>query len=236
MRHHPVLYAMCIALTLTLALHANAQASEPVPSDAEIIAAQDNSTLLVVNGEAVPRWMFDNALRDVLGTNNTAENVREHELLHRQRAILDNLVVMELLEQEAHRQGLTVSLSGGALRTAIVRNGFDSPEDFRRTLAKAGMTEKQYTTIWSQQASANRLVDEKVAASVSVSEDELRDRFEQDKHKYRNASFEDVRDQLLSVVAGEKRHAAFERYLASLLDKADVRVVDPHLRAVYEDR
>lgn len=231
------LFLSILCFALTLAVPDVAICSEAIPSDAEIIAAQDNSTLLEVNGEAVPRWMFDNALRDVLRKDDaSSEESGSSSLAQHQRDVLDNLVAMKLLEQQARRQGLTVELSGGALRATIIRNGYKKQEDFRQALAKAGMTEQQYSEIWSQQASVNRLVAEKIVASVDVAEDQVLARYELDKEKYPGASFQDVSEQLHTILLEEKRRAAFDSYLAKLIDAADVRVADPHLKAIYERR
>jgi hypothetical protein len=205
-----------------------------LPTDAEIMAAQDVSPLLRVNGQEVPRWMFDNAMRDrLLQKGASAAELTPNELAGHQREILKNLVLMEALEQEAKRYGLEVGVAGGALRSQIIRGRYKSQEDFRRALANAGMTEKQFAAIWQQQASVNRLIDEKVLAGLYVREAEVQARYERDKAKYPGASLEDIRDQLIGVLSAERRQNAFARYTEDLLARTKVEVLDPALEEAY---
>lgn len=161
-----------------------AQDSAPIPSDEQIMAKQDTSPIISVNGENIPRWMFENALRDRLRSAGDADAPASVE---QQRAILDNLIAMEVLEQEAIRQGHEVRIGGGALRANIIGSRYKDHDSFRRALSEAGMTEAQFAGIWQQQASVNRLIEVEILSGVAVSDEELHARFEQDRHKYKQA-------------------------------------------------
>ena len=231
-----VVFAMALSMLLWVPVWAIAEevAPSPLPSDAEIMAAQDTSPVLRVNGQEVPRWMFDNALRDrLLQADASAAELAPEELAVHQRAILHNLILMEALEQEAGHHGLGINVAGGALRAHIIRSGYKSYDDFRRALAKAGMTERQYGAIWQQQAAVNRLVDEKVLADVSVSETEVKARFKEDKAKYPGATLDDIRDQLTGVLLQERNQEVFARYTEDLLARTKVEIMDSALEEAY---
>jgi peptidyl-prolyl cis-trans isomerase C len=177
-----VIFGLLALLLVGLPARAD-ERNAAIPTDEEILALQDASAIITVNGRDVPRWMYDNALRDAQNHGSAgAESVNgEAGLRH---VILHNLVDMEVLYQEAERRGMRVNLAGGVLRSRIIGNRYETMDDFRRTLAEAGMTESQYAELWRQQASVNQFLNEAVLAEIEVSARELQARYEQDKGKY----------------------------------------------------
>ncbi len=155
-----------------------------VPTDEEIMAKQDGSALISVNGVDVPKWMFDNALRDDLRKvqKDKTQIVDENAV---KKGVVQNLIDMELLHQESQRQGLEVNEAGGHLRSAIMGARYrNKPDEFQRVLAAAGMTIKQYGIIWQQQASVNQLLTAKILNKIQVQEEEIAARYEKDKHMF----------------------------------------------------
>ena len=161
-----------------------AQTAEPMPTDEEIMARQNGDPLVTVNGVDIPKWMFDNAFRDAVATAKKNAPDEPVDELEKKQIILRNLVEMEVLFQEAKRRDMAVNLAGGALRGQIIAGRHKSKDDFRRALAVAGMTEKQYAEIWRQQASVNQMVEGALLSKIEVSDDELEARYEKDKGKY----------------------------------------------------
>lgn len=147
-------------------------------------AAQDDTPVVRVNGKALPHWLFDNALRDKLA-GQTPEDKERYRI---EKEILDNLIDMELLSADAARLGLTVGEAGGHLRLAIVERSYKSPEAFDQSLAKAGMTRRQYADLWQQQATVNQLVEEKIQAGVTVSDQELEETYKEQKERFQRPS------------------------------------------------
>jgi len=179
-KYVPLSVLLILFLAFSPARAGEEEEAAPVPADEEILARQDASSIISVNGRDIPRWMYDNALRDALA-RAAGENA---DVAEKQRIILHNLVDMEVLHQEAGERGMTVNLAGGVLRSKVIGRRYKSMDEFRRVLAGAGMTEKQFAGIWQQQASVNQLIDKVVLAGIDVSGEELRARYEQDKHKY----------------------------------------------------
>ncbi|WP_028588232.1 SurA N-terminal domain-containing protein [Desulfocurvus vexinensis] len=171
------------AAALALALGAGSiLAQEQAPAPQAPALQQDTRTLLVVDDAQVPRWMFDNALRDKLGQAQ-AQGRTVDDALRRELAagVLDNLIQMELLAAEARRRGVQASPQAGELRAGIVAAQSGSEQEFAARLAKAGMTREQYVVLWQQQASVNRLVEEVIQPGITLSEVELRARYMRDR-------------------------------------------------------
>ncbi len=155
----------------------------PVPTDEEVVAKQDGSALISVNGVDVPKWMFDNALRDGLrkAKKDATQAVDENAV---KKSVLQNLIDMEVLYQEAKKEGFAVNEAGGYLRNSIIGARYKKPGEFKRVLAAAGMTEKQYASIWQQQASVNTLLSTNILEKIEVQEEEIVARYEKDKHTF----------------------------------------------------
>ncbi len=178
--------ALTLAMLLcmpSLALSEEKKAEPAIPTDKEIMALQDSSTLMTVNNVNIPKWMYDNSLRDALkkAKKNKNDAIDENAV---KVEVLQNLIDMELLEQEAKKEGFGVNEAGGHLRSSIVSARYKKEGEFRRILAAAGMTEKQYGLIWQQQASVNQLLNSHILDKVEVSEEELKALYEKEKHTY----------------------------------------------------
>ncbi len=157
--------------------------ADAIPTDTEIMAKQDSSILMSINGVEIQKWMYDNGLRDGLikAKREKKEAIDENSI---KKEVLQNLIDMEVLYQEAKRQDLLVNTAGGHFRSTIIGARYKKPGEFKKVLAAAGMTENQYAGIWQQQASVNQLLTEKILKAVEVSEGELVARYEQDKDTF----------------------------------------------------
>ncbi len=176
------------------------------------LAAQDNTPIVRVEGKAVPRWMFANALHDRLAGKSPSEE----ELHQIEDKTIDNLVGMELLSSEAARLGLAAGEAGGQLRLAIVERSYKSPEAFNQSLAEAGMTRQQYADLWRQQAAVNRLVDEKIKPGVIVTKQELEQMYQEEKKSFQRPPR--VRASHILIKVDEK---ATEQERAATREKAE---------------
>lgn len=148
------------------------------------VVTQDTRTMVEVNGVAVPRWMFDNALRDKIAQAEASGRTVDAALRGKLgQEVLDNLIQMELLAAEARRRGVEANRAAGELRVRIVAAQSGSEEKFNARIAQAGMTREQYVAIWQQQVSVNRLVEEVIRPGIEISENDLRFRYLRDREQ-----------------------------------------------------
>jgi hypothetical protein len=190
----------------------------------QTLAGQNNEPIVRINGRDIPHWMFDNALRDRVGDKKPSKQA----LNKAREEILANLIDMELLAAEANRLGLAVGQAGGMLRLAIVERSYKSPEAFNQSLAEAGMTRRQYADLWRQQATVNRLVAEKIEAQVSVTEEEIKQIYEEEKQPFETkdetSPLEKAHPRLSEAIRKAKAKMALDKYLADLRSKANIEV------------
>ena len=177
-----VIAALCLGLwpLAGVAAQSAEETREIAAIEQQVLAGQRSDPVAVVNGQAIPHWMFDNALRDRLASLPAAERDNPETLVRERQAILDNLLKMELLSQEAARHGVEADVAAGLLRAGIMARAHGNDLLFAKALAKAGMTRQQYVDIWKQQVSVNRLVSEVLQPTIVIEEDAMRARYAQD--------------------------------------------------------
>ena len=100
--------------------------------------AQIPAVLARVNGEAIEKWEFDNAVKSVeqrAGGPVPAE--RRDEIL---RGVLDQLVTLHLLAQESKGRHIEVSDADIDGQIARIKQNYPNEEAFNKDVAAQGMT------------------------------------------------------------------------------------------------
>ena len=106
-------------------------APKPVPPEIPNVLAR-------VNGEAIERWEFDNAVKRIearAGAPVPAE--KRDEVL---RGVLDQLVAYHLLAQESRARKIAVGDQDVEARLAEIRKSFPSEDAFKQGIAAQGLT------------------------------------------------------------------------------------------------
>lgn len=147
--------------------------------------AGPDSPVAEVGGVSIPRWMFENAYRDRVRSEERRSGPLSTDAAGRIRSeIMDNLISMELLAQEAGRTGIVMSPGAGELRLRIVERSFKDKASFETALHDAGMDRERYRSVWQQQALVNRYVDEHIKPGVKVTEQDIRRLYEEEKTRF----------------------------------------------------
>jgi peptidyl-prolyl cis-trans isomerase C len=129
----------------------------------------------MVNGEGIPRHKVDATLELMLAEQGIDVGMVQdsEQLASVRRQILDALITQELLWQEAEAKQLVASDAEVAARVAAVKQSAGSEESYRTELARAGFTEEQFVDDLRRQLSVERLINEEIAAGLSISDEEV---------------------------------------------------------------
>ncbi len=100
------------------------------------------------------------------------------DLYHR---VLDQLIDINLLQQDARIQGVTVSEDEVQQSLAVRKRNFPNEEAYKKALAQAGVTEKDLHDRARDQIMLQKYVETKLAPKAVVSDQAVRDFY--DKHK-----------------------------------------------------
>lgn len=153
-------------LPMMLALLAIAYAAE----------AQLSPYAATVNGEGIP-WAFLQAQVDHLvnqrglGSGGMTQPGKYKQI---QKEVLDQLIVQELLWQEAQRRDFVVSDADVDEQLEKMKSGFDSEMAFQFKIKEGGFTEETYREDIRQQRSARRMVSEGMLPTIEISDAEIR--------------------------------------------------------------
>jgi len=94
--------------------------------------------------------------------------------------IITQLIEQILLEQEAKKNGITISEAEVDRGVELVKNQFNlNEQDFNEVLKKQNLTPELFREQWRTQMLGNKLIKSKLQGQVAVTEDEIRKYYEE---------------------------------------------------------
>ena len=95
-----------------------------------------------------------------------------------QQEVVDQLIVQELLWQEAKRRNFIVEDEFVNERLRQMKSGFDTEQAFQFKIQAGGFTEETYREDIRQQVSVQRMISQGIAPSISISDEEVENFYE----------------------------------------------------------
>lgn len=147
---------------------------------------------------------------------------------------LDSLINNVLLEQQVEEEDITLSESEAdefyqQQKESILQNNNMSEDEFKSALKEQGYeSESEYKDeiMENPQFKINKLIEEKVASDVDISEEELKEEYEKNKENFQqqdeDVSFEDVKPRLEQMLVQQKQSQQVNEYLEELKDDAEI--------------
>lgn len=124
-----------------------------------------------VNGEAIEKWEFDNAVKGVEARAGApVPSEKRDEVL---RGVLDQLVAFHLLAQESRARKIEVADADVDRQVTQIKGGFPSEEAFNQGLAQQGMTIEQLKSQTRARMQVAKVIESEVASKVSVQDAEV---------------------------------------------------------------
>lgn len=178
---------------------------------------RDTTPIAKVNGVPIPHNLLFSALKDRQQSGDTSSTLRED--------ILDNLITVELLYQEAKNSGIKLSIGAGTIRADAVKRARKDPENFNKLLEERGLTPEEYQHQWYRQATINMYIEEQIQATVEVKDRTLKKlykRLQKSSDQPLELSFEDSREILKEMYVKEKTQQLVDRKIAFLKKSSDI--------------
>ncbi len=160
-------YFWLSAITIVLACFSlHASASEKKASDGKVA---------VVNGSVITQEDLDRELGVVQQRLlSDGKILNESQLLETKKRVLEGLINVELLYQEAQMQGPTVSDEAINKQLGTVKSRFPSEDEFKSSLIKMNLTEAALITQIKRALTVQQFIDKKFVQKVTVSDKETR--------------------------------------------------------------
>ncbi|HEY6000245.1 MAG TPA: peptidylprolyl isomerase [bacterium] len=150
---------------------AAAQGAAPAAAGTPVAAA---TPMARVNGAVITRGDFERNLAFVVQGGGTEGEEAPAAATDEVRAqVLDRLIDEELLHQEARKRNLLATPAAVDAEIEQARAQFETAEAFAAALAKGGLDTESLRALVSRNLSIQRLVEEGVAAGVTVSDAEV---------------------------------------------------------------
>ena len=159
------------------------QAAPGQPPAIKPMPAQIPDVLARVNGEAIERWEFDNALKRMEARAGApVPPEKRDEVL---RGLLDQLVAFHLLAQESRSRKLPVPDSDVDARVGEIRKSFPDEQAFTQTMAAQGLSVDQVRTQARTSLEVSKVVDAEVTTKVTVQDAEVSAFYQQNLERFK---------------------------------------------------
>jgi peptidyl-prolyl cis-trans isomerase C len=135
---------------------------------AKPVPAQLPSVLARVNGEAVEKWEFDNALKRVEARAGSPVPPEKRDEAY--RGVIDQLVAYHLIAQEARARKMTASDADVDARLAQIRQNFPTEDAFKQGIAAEGLTLDHLRAQTRSSLEVTKFIDTEVNAKVAVAD------------------------------------------------------------------
>jgi len=141
------------------------------------------NVLARVNGEAIEKWEFDNAVKRVEARAGSPVPADKRDEVF--RGVLDQLVAYHLLAQESRARKLDVTDAEVETQMGQARQGFPSEEAFKQGLAAQGITIDQLRLQARTSLAVQNVIDAEVAAKIAVQETEVSAFYQQNLDRFK---------------------------------------------------
>ena len=146
------------------ALPGASAAIKPMPAEIPAVLAR-------VNGEAIERWEFDNAVKRIEArAGGPVPPEKRDEVL---RGVLDQLVAYHLLAQESRARKIAVGDQDVDARLAEIRKSFPSEDAFTQGIAAQGLTPEHLREQTRTSLEVTKVIEAEVTPKVMVQDAEV---------------------------------------------------------------
>jgi peptidyl-prolyl cis-trans isomerase C len=154
-----------------------------VPAAAKPMPAEIPAVLARVNGEAVERWEFDNAVKRIEARAGSAvPPEKRDEVL---RGVLDQLVAYHLLAQESRARKIAVADADVEARLAEIRKSFPSEDAYKQGIAAQGLTPEHLRAQARSSLEVAKVIDAEITSKIAVQDAEVTTFYEQNLERFK---------------------------------------------------
>jgi len=140
-----------------------AEPAKPVPAELPAVLAR-------VNGQDITKVEFDRALKSIEGRAGPVPDTRRDEVY---RGLIEQLVRLQLLKQEAAARKITVTDAELDKRIAEVKQQFPSEDVFKEALAAQKVTPERFRADQRDELAVNKMLADALKDKVAVTPEQL---------------------------------------------------------------
>jgi peptidyl-prolyl cis-trans isomerase C len=153
------------------------------PAAVKPMPAEIPGVLARVNGEAIERWEFDNAVKRIeQRAGGPVPPEKRDEVL---RGLLDQLVAYHLLAQESRARKIAVADTDIDARLADIKKSFPSEDAFKQGIAAQGLTPEHLRAQARTSLEVAKVIDAEVTSKVAVPDTEVSTFYQQNLERFK---------------------------------------------------
>jgi len=131
--------------------------------------------LAVVNGVVITKVEFNRKLNQVKQHMlRQGQQISDDRLAKIKTDIEEKMIDEELLFQESRKKGITVEPEAIATELKKIKKGFPTDADFKKLIAKSGLTEAELQSNIGRGHVINKLIDNQITALIVIPDPEIR--------------------------------------------------------------
>ena len=136
-----------------------------------------------------------------------------------QQEVLEQLIVQELLWQEAQRREFVVTDEDVEQQLQKMKSGFDSEQAFLFKIKEGGFTEATFREDIRQQRSARRMVNDGISANIKISDEDVETFYKQNIDKMSSPEQVRARHILISPKSDDKEGERLAREKVAVMQR-----------------
>ncbi len=207
-------FPVAVMVGLTAICHATCAAAEANLGPAAL-----------VNGVAIERPAVQELVKGLARAEPSPPDTARIEALS--RAALESLIDLELLYQEAVRQGIKIPASEVDREVDSVRRHFDSDREFEAALASRGLTPASHRLDTLRTLTANRLLERTVWRDLSVSSEEVEAFYDANRAEL-SQPLDEIHGSIARMLLDEKKSKTRAELVDRLRKKASIARLPPY--------
>jgi len=157
-------------------------AQTPPPESAKPVPTQLPEVLARVNGEAISKSDFEDAIRTAEQQAGTPVPPDQRDRVYRQ--ILDQMIGYKLLTQESKARKVNIPDADVEARIISLKQQFPTEDAFKQALAQRHMTVEQIKADARQNLAISKLVDDEIAPKVAVKAEDVQSFYQQNPQNF----------------------------------------------------
>jgi FKBP-type peptidyl-prolyl cis-trans isomerase (trigger factor) len=192
--------------------------------------AQESNVAIKVNDEIVKQSelqeRIDRSLQRMKQQyGSRIKDSKKMEMLRKRirKQVIDDMVAQLLLKTNAIKSNISVSTKEVQTQLKSQQKRFGSEERFQTALKQQNMTLDEYRQKIQEQILVEKFVSRKIG-SITVSDQEAREYFSQNKKRFRTESFEEVKNRVKKFLKQRKQQEKREELIDSLREESEVDI------------
>ncbi|TKJ17279.1 hypothetical protein CEE44_01965 [Candidatus Woesearchaeota archaeon B3_Woes] len=175
--------------------------------------------------QGTPVAIVNNEIITDIDLETTAKTLPpEFQLSLTDEGLLNQTVMNVVLLQEAKKQGLeTTNDEVQETINQIMLTNQITQKEFKENLKQQGLTMKDMEKFYKEYISIGKLVQTNVFSNITITPEEVREFYD---NSDLNATFEESEQEIVNFIAQQKQVKALNNYIAELMDKSDIRILN----------